>query len=87
MYQAKVTVSNALGLHARPAKLLVKEAENYTSDIRIIKSEKEYNVKSMMGILSMGAQKGTELTLVAEGVDEEAAVVAIKKLFDSGFGE
>jgi phosphotransferase system HPr-like phosphotransfer protein len=41
----------------------------------------------MMGLLSMGAPKGTELTVMAEGIDEEAAVIGIKKLFDSGFGE
>ncbi|MFT9495423.1 HPr family phosphocarrier protein [Anaerosolibacter sp.] len=87
MYQAKVMINNPLGLHARPAKLVVKEAEKYVSEIKIMKSEREYNAKSMMGLLSMGAPKGTELILVAEGSDAEAAVKSIKKLFDNGFGE
>ncbi|MEW8973690.1 MAG: HPr family phosphocarrier protein [Tissierellaceae bacterium] len=79
MYKEEVVLKNETGLHARPASLFVKEASKYVSDIKIIKDEKEYNAKSIMGILSMGAAKGDLLTIQAEGEDEE---LAVKTLID-----
>lgn len=74
MYKEDVTITNETGLHARPASLFVKEASKYTSHINLIKDGKEYNAKSIMGLLSMGAGKGDVLTIQAEGEDEEEAV-------------
>lgn len=74
MYKEDVTITNETGLHARPASLFVKEASKYTSQINLIKDGKEYNAKSIMGLLSMGAGKGDVLTIQAEGEDEEEAV-------------
>jgi phosphocarrier protein HPr len=75
----KVILKNEVGIHARPAALIVKEATKYKSVISIIKEEKSYNGKSIISILSMAAIKGDELTLVAEGEDEIQAVNSLKE--------
>lgn len=74
MLEREIVLLNDTGLHARPASMIVKEATKYTSEIRIIKDEKEYNAKSIMSILSMGAVKGDCLVVKAIGVDEEKVV-------------
>lgn len=79
MYKEELTLQNETGLHARPASLFVKEAARFKSDIKLIKENKEYNGKSIMGILSMGVAKGDKITIQAEGEDEETAV---KELVD-----
>lgn len=83
MYRAEVVLNNEVGLHARPASLLVKESTKYKSDIKIIKEGKEYNAKSIMAIISMGANKGTKLTITAEGVDEKEVVLSLKDLIEN----
>ncbi|WP_432403838.1 HPr family phosphocarrier protein [Wukongibacter sp. M2B1] len=83
MYKEEVVLNNETGIHARPASLLVKEAAKYESDIKIIKDGKEYNGKSIMGIISMGAVKNTKLTIVAEGADEKELVLSIKDLIEN----
>ncbi|CAK7034499.1 HPr family phosphocarrier protein [Tissierella carlieri] len=74
MVQREIVLLNDTGLHARPASMIVKEAAKYISEIKIIKNEKEYNAKSIMSILSMGAIKGDCLVIRAIGEDEEKAV-------------
>lgn len=74
MVQREIVLLNDTGLHARPASMIVKEAAKYISEIKIIKNEKEYNAKSIMSILSMGAIKGDCLVIRAMGEDEEKAV-------------
>lgn len=74
MYRESIILKNKTGLHARPASILVKEASKFVSEIVIIKEENEYNAKSIMSILSMGAVKGDSLILKAEGEDGEKAV-------------
>lgn len=87
MYKIEVELKNETGLHARPASVFVKEAAKYSSDIAVVKDEKKYNGKSIMGILSMGATKGEKIVIQAEGDDEKEAVEALKKLVDNNFGE
>ncbi len=87
MTKKKIKVSNKLGLHARPATMLVKEASKYESEIKIIKKTTEVNAKSIMGLLVLAAGKGTDLEIQAEGEDEEQAVEAIAKLFYANFDE
>jgi len=87
MYKLEIELKNETGLHARPASLFVKEAAKYVSDITIIKDNKSYNGKSIMGILSMGAGKGDIITISAEGEDEKEAVESLKALIDKNFGE
>ena len=62
MVEAKIVITNETGLHARPAANLVNEAAKYSCDLRIRKGSKEVNLKSMLGLLSLGAGKGDEVT-------------------------
>lgn len=79
MIETKFTLKNETGFHARPASIFVKAATSYESDIMILKDEEEYNGKSIMGLLSMGAGKGTEILLRINGNDE---VDATKELLE-----
>ena len=73
MVESKFTLLNETGFHARPASIFVKAATAYKSEIFIVKDDEKYNAKSIMGLLSMGAGKGTEILLQIEGEDESAA--------------
>ena len=80
-------IINKLGLHARPAALLVQEASNYKAKIEIETSEMKVNGKSIMGVMMLAAAYGSELTIIANGEDAEAAVAGIKDLIDRKFDE
>jgi phosphocarrier protein HPr len=82
-----VTVSNALGLHARAAARFVHLATQFSSQIRVGRDGKVMDGKSIMGILLLAAARGTTLMISAEGLDETAAVDALVQLVESGFGE
>ena len=83
MVSKKVVVNNATGLHARPATLLVKKASSFKSNVRIEFNGKEANVKSLIGVLSLGVTKDSEITVMASGDDETLAVEEIVKLINS----
>jgi phosphocarrier protein len=87
MVEKKVTVSNKMGLHARPCSKLVQKASTYKSDIHLKSGAQMVNGKSIMGVMMLAAAMGTELTISAHGVDEEQAVAALIELFESKFGE
>ena len=91
MYSKKTVVINPTGLHARPAGAFVRAAKEYKSRITIANlltpEEDTVNAKSIIGVLSLGMGKGTEVEITAEGKDEQAAVDALIALIDSGFGE
>lgn len=87
MYKEEVVLKNETGLHARPASIFVKEASQFSSDIKVVKDGKEFNGKSIMGILSMGAGKGDILTIKAEGEDEENAVKTLVDLISNKLSE
>ena len=74
MITREVTVHNSMGLHARPATYFIQKANSYRCAISIEKDDRSVNAKSLLGVLSMGITTGTEIALVAEGPDEEAAV-------------
>jgi len=82
-----LTLGNKVGLHARPAGALVRVAKEHRSDIRVIHGGKEANGKSILSVLSLGAEKGAEVTFQAEGEDAEQALAAIRGLAESNFGE
>src|SRR5436190_22744719 len=82
-----VTVSNALGLHARAAARFVHLATRFGSQIRVGRDTKIMDGKSIMGILLLAAARGTTLIISADGSDEAAAVDALVQLVESGFGE
>lgn len=87
MFSEEVVLKNNTGLHARPASHFVFTSSKFNSHIVIIKDGKEFNAKSIMGVLSMGASKGTKLTIKAEGEDEKEAVEALRDLVERNFGE
>lgn len=81
-------LNNEEGLHARPANLFSKIAMKCQCEIKVFKNgdgANEYNPKSIISILSMGAAKGDELTIIANGVDEEDAILKISELVNSNF--
>lgn len=73
-------ITDEVGLHARPATLLVTEAGKYASDIKIITNGKEANLKSIMGVMSLGIAKDQLFDIEAEGGDQEDAVNGIGKV-------
>ncbi|MEJ8554921.1 HPr family phosphocarrier protein [Tepidibacter sp. Z1-5] len=85
--EKKVTIKNESGIHARPAALLVKKASEFESKVEIDFNGKKVNAKSIMGIMSLGASKGSEITVITEGSDESKASNEVAKLIESGFGE
>ncbi len=87
MKTANVKVINELGLHARPAAKLTQKANEFLSEIKLIKGDRQVNCKSIMGVMLLAASKGTELTLIADGTDEAEAVEEICKLFENRFEE
>ena len=87
MTERTIKVINRAGIHARPSALLVQTTKNFKSNIFIQKGTDRINAKSIMGIITLGASYGTELKIIAEGEDEEAAVETIVKLFESKFEE
>ena len=87
MTSVEVKLKNEAGLHARPASLFVREASKFKSEVKAIKDKKEYNAKSIMSVLSMGAGKGSKFIIEAEGEDEKDAVNKLEALINSKFGE
>jgi len=87
LYQKAVAVPNRLGVHARPAALIVKKAAVFASEITISNGIEEVNGKSIMGVMTLAAGQGTELLISASGEDEERAVEELCSLVSSGFGE
>jgi|694.fasta_scaffold00182_56 phosphocarrier protein HPr len=86
-FQKIVTVTNPLGLHMRPANMLSRAAAQFESLIQIEKDGQAIDGKSIMGILTLGAQQGTQLHLRAVGPDAQQAIDRIAELFDNGFDE
>ncbi len=86
MPEITLRVEHPVGLHARPAALFVQTAKKFKSDIRVKHGDKEANAKSILGVLTLGANQGAVVTIRAEGEDAEEALAAIKKLFDDNFG-
>jgi phosphocarrier protein len=87
MTEQSVTIINRAGIHARPAAFLVQVAKDFKANIYFEKGRDRINAKSIMGILTLSATYGTELKIIAEGEDEEQAVEAMIRLFESKFEE
>ena len=87
MIERTATVMNPLGVHARPAAQLVKLANTFRSEIQLVKDGVPVNGKSIMGVMILAAECGSNITVRAEGDDAEAAVGALIQLVTSGFGE
>jgi len=87
LVERKIEVINKLGLHARPAAMLVQNASKFKSEIKLQKEDIEINAKSILSVMMLAAEVGSFVTIKAEGEDEEEAVEAIAGLFEEKFGE
>lgn len=87
MVKHDVTITNNIGLHARPATFFIQKANSYKASIWIEKDDRKVNAKSLLGVLSMGIAKGMTVTLVAEGADEAVAIEGLVELVQNSFAE
>ena len=84
MISRSVTIKNSVGLHARPATFFIQKANSYKSTLWVEKGDRRVNAKSLLGVLSLGIVKGAEITLIADGADEDEALEGLAMLIDSG---
>ncbi|MBQ9978894.1 MAG: HPr family phosphocarrier protein [Clostridia bacterium] len=87
MITKEVKISNAIGLHARPATFFIQKANTYRSSIWVEKDDRRVNAKSLLGVLSLGIAKGMTISLIADGQDEENAIEGLSELINTGFPE
>ncbi|MBR2339355.1 MAG: HPr family phosphocarrier protein [Clostridia bacterium] len=83
MISRNVTIQNSIGLHARPATFFIQKANSYNCSVWIEKEDRRVNAKSLLGVLSLGIVKGTTITLIADGSDENSAIEGLSELIDS----
>lgn len=82
-----LTLTNKMGLHARPAALFVQSASKFKSNITAEKDGKKVNAKSILGVLSLGAEKGAKIKISVDGEDKQEAIRGLKELIENKFGE
>jgi phosphocarrier protein len=87
MVEGKVRVQNKLGLHARPAAMFVKTAARFRSDVILSREDQVVNGKSIMGVMMLAAECGSEVTISVTGEDEEQALKTLLELFHRKFNE
>ena len=87
MLSRDVTIVNEVGLHARPATFFIQKANTFKASIWIEKEDRRVNAKSLLGVLSLGIVKGTEISLIADGADEAEAVEGLAALIEGEFKE
>jgi phosphotransferase system HPr (HPr) family protein len=87
MPEITLTINNKVGLHARPASIFVREASKFKSTIKVRNGAREANAKSILNVLTLGADMGSVITISAEGEDAEQALQALQALHASNFGE
>jgi len=87
MAEKNVTVINSLGIHARPASMIVQTAVKFNSSVQIVKDGAAADAKSIMSVMMLAAAQGSVVTVKAAGEDEAAAVDAVIALFDKKFNE
>lgn len=87
MVSNEVTVQNSVGLHARPATFFIQRANEFKSSIWVEKDERRVNAKSLLGVLSLGIVKGSKISIIADGSDEDEAVKTLIALIESNFSE
>ena len=80
-------IVNTLGLHARAAAQLVQAANRYKAEVHVEKDGTEVNGKSIMGVLTLAAAKGSEIVVSCEGDDAADAMAALAAMIENGFGE
>ena len=85
MVVKRVTITNQVGLHARPATFFIQKANEFKCSIYVEKNDRRVNAKSLLGVLSMGITRGTEIDIIADGTDEQQAVDTLAALVNSEF--
>ena len=80
MKEIKVVVIDPVGLHARPATVAVNVASRFKSDVKVAYKSKEVNMKSIMGVMSLGIPTQSEITITCDGEDEEVAIQTIEEI-------
>jgi phosphotransferase system HPr (HPr) family protein len=86
-FEKKFVIKNKLGLHARPAALLVQTSNRFKCEVEIIKGRQKVNGKSIMGIMTLAAGVGTPITVRTTGEDAAQAMEELSKLITGNFGE
>ena len=87
MVKKEVTITNNIGLHARPATFFIQKANTYRSSVWIERDERKVNAKSLLGVLSLGIAQGMTISIVADGSDEMDAVNGLINLINTGLVE
>lgn len=87
MISKEVVINNQVGLHARPATFFIQKANEFKSSIWVEKEDRRVNAKSLLGVLSLGIVKGTPVTIIADGADEDEAIETLSALIDADFSE
>ncbi len=87
MISQEVTITNTIGLHARPATFFIQKANSFKSSIWVEKEDRKVNAKSLLGVLSLGIAQGMTIKVLAEGSDEDEAVAGLVELVNTGFQE
>ncbi|RSL32586.1 phosphocarrier protein HPr [Salibacterium salarium] len=87
MKEQKYTITNDTGIHARPATQLVNKAGQFSSEVTLEYNGKSVNLKSIMGVMSLGVGKDAEVTIKIEGSDEEEAMQAVDEVVKEGLGQ
>lgn len=81
------TIKNKLGLHARAAAVFVRLSSRFSCDVKLVKNGYEVDGKSILGVLSLAAAKGSDIKVITKGEGSESAMNEIEELIESGFGE
>ena len=87
MCEAKVEIINKLGLHARAALKFVELSSKHSSQVTVAREGREVNGKSILGLMTLAAQKGTTLSIETNGEDEKELLDALRALVSNKFGE
>ena len=87
MISRDVTITNTIGLHARPATFFIQKANAYKCSVWVEKEDRKVNAKSLLGVLSLGIAQGMTIKLIADGSDEVEALDGLQALIDTGFQE
>ncbi len=85
MKEFTFTVQDPMGIHARPAGLLVKEAKKFASAVTIAKGDKSTDMKKLLALMGLGIKQGETVTVTVEGADEDAAAEAVEKFLKENF--
>lgn len=85
--EVRIRIRNRMGLHARPAAEFVKLAARFRAEVKVSRGDMEVDGKSILGVMMLAADQGSELLIRGVGEDAEAALEALTALVDGGFGE